>query len=106
MASKGEQLQRDHGLNLVHLLGFNHLKSPDILQPIHVPSQTVRPLSCNKTVRQTAKKLRKKVRKINNSPIEVVAVPEGDSLFMSFKLSKAKQNQSLHSMIVVAAMPV
>ena len=85
MESKGEQLQRDHGLNLVHLLGLNHLKQPqppESKKHSDIPKHAVRPLSCNKTLRQHEKKLRKKVRKAADFPIEVVPVPEGESLFM------------------------
>ena len=90
MDAKAAQLNRDHGLRLVHLLAFNALGQPALAD--HVPeqepdaclkpSQDTRPPADSKAFRNAEKKLRQKARKVTNSPVEVVPVPEGDPMFM------------------------
>ena len=88
METKANQLDKDHGLKLVHLLGFNNLTQPaanlppmqtsDVPQPI----QTSRPATDSKAFRHAEKKLRQRARKSSDSPVEVVPVPEGNPMFM------------------------
>ena len=91
MDAKANQLDRDHGLKLVHFLGFNNLGQSAVkaghapqphpgedLQPSQVPG----PATDSKAFRNAEKKLRKKARKSSNSPVEIVPVPVGDPMFM------------------------
>ena len=92
MEAKANQLDRDHGLKLVCLLGFNIL-GLSIPIPGHdpqhphpgeppLPRQVPGPATNSKAFRTAEKKLRKKARKSSNSPVEIVPVPVGDPMFM------------------------
>ena len=91
MDAKANQLSRNHGLNLVYLVGFNALGHPDARAryfpgPQHGPvpqlSQGSRKPSNFKAFRTIEKKLKNRARKATNSKVEVVQIPEGNPMFM------------------------
>ena len=110
MDIKASQLDRDHGLKLVHFLGwFSSSQSsartgqmPGLLPDVDpYTSQAPRPQAGSKAFRHAEKKLRQKARK-SGGPVEIVPVPEGEPMFM---FQAIRGNLCLHSMTVAAAMP-